>query len=152
MNKSERAKIISTELLQILQRQGRQIPAACGSGRYNSTCHIERRYKAVLTQGCSLVVANRAGNLIREHRVFGEGCDLLEVVLEVSKRRTLALHLRGDEIEVVEYVPGIWESWFGAEAGADTTPYRIPLVPKSLADLGAWSTAKPWWTTCSPPN
>jgi hypothetical protein len=132
-NKLERARLIHAELLHLLAESGRLIPAACSGGRQLSRYYEQAPCKITLTENCSLTLLSRCGNLFEERRVFDTGWDLLELV--VSGRRKFALHMREDEIELVEFAPGDWERRFGAEPGADTTAFKIPYVPKSLREM-----------------
>lgn len=131
--KLERARVIRTELLRLLDEKGHLIPAACSGGRHLSHRFEQAPCKITMTENCSLTLLSRCGNLFEERRVFDTGWDLLE--LEVVGRRKLALHLRADEIELVEFVPGVWERRFGSECGEDTTPFKMPYVPKSLREM-----------------
>ncbi|RYG38823.1 MAG: hypothetical protein EON93_01315 [Burkholderiales bacterium] len=128
-----RAKLISTQLQALVAEHGRAIPAAGSAGQRVSRYYESERYRITLTLDCSLCLVARPNNLFEESRVFGRGWTLIELV--IAGRRSMILHVREDELELVEFNPGAWERWFGAEPQADTTPFKVPHMPKTLRDL-----------------
>ena len=131
--KLERAKLISSQLSALIKERGRAVPAAGSAGKRLSRYYESERFRITLTEDCSLCLVARPNNLFEESRVFGDSWTLIELV--IAGRRSLAIHVRETELELVEFNPGAWERWFGAEPHADTTPFKIPHMPKSLKDL-----------------
>lgn len=132
-DKVGRAKLIAARLLNVVAEQGRPIPAAGSAGQRLSRYFECDRYRVTLTEDCSLRLVGRPNNLFEEARVFGHGWTLIELV--IAGRRSLVVETYQDELVLVEFNPGPWERWFGGEPGADTTPFKIPHVPKTLSGL-----------------
>lgn len=124
MNKPDRARAILRGVQQYDSDYGRDIPS-----RYEWVDSIREiafgRFIIHAVGGSRIKLGHIGRGTIGEHIVADPDC--LAVLISVFGDRRFAVNFAGDDVTIHHFQPGVWETTFGSEAGADTTSI-LPTV------------------------
>jgi hypothetical protein len=128
-DKSERAKSIIEFVLSRDAKHGQYAPSRCDGGR--TMCReiqIDTRWTATVTPDYRISIGRHYEDRVGP-RFFAEaGSRIFQ--LDAYRKPKLIANLRGAEISLFAYYPGLWEAWLGIDNGGDTEP----LEPWLFAD------------------
>lgn len=124
MDKPERARAILRGIEQYDSTYGRDIPS-----RYAWTDTIRQimfgKFDIRVIRDSRIDLGHIGGGQIGEHVVHQDGS--LVVAVSVHGDRRFAANFVGDQVTLHHFQPGIWETTFGSDPGADTTAI-LPAV------------------------
>lgn len=128
-DKQDRAPIIISKVLELDQEHGCSIPSRGAAATHMARLiQTEPKWRAFVTADQRITLAPLTQYNLGERRLIEPGWQLFE--LEVHNQPKLIANLRGSEIRLYWYQPGLWENWFGVDNGGDT----VTLDPWIFAD------------------
>jgi hypothetical protein len=131
--KQDRAQRIVSMILALDEQIGSTIPAGTVISRIVQN---DPRWHARLISDHRVTIGRLNEHDVGHRRLSDVGWRLFE--LYVRDRLVLVANLRGPDVHLHSYVPGIWESWLGVDNGGDTVPLDcLPFADPKNAEWQA---------------
>jgi hypothetical protein len=127
--KLRRAHLIYAELLELEKLFGRLVPSHYPwiqpSMRWIKG---DGPWQARILNDSFIAMGRMNKNSVGECVLEAKGWTAIE--LSVQGKSRLAFSVRGDDLILHRFEPGLWENWFGVDSSGDT----LPLIPDLFAD------------------